>query len=395
MVASAHPSHPNLSYTLLSRFEQCPYSFRLHYKDELPSDPIPEVRFARCIRRVLERLLGWACFEKIPIEPSEAHADSLFRDAWSAEGLTGLGAFQEGVDLLHGFVRDCRHLDPKSVLALEQDFAVPVGAYNLIGTINRIDRADDETVEVIAYKTNRRLPTCEELDTSLQLSIYAVAAAQLFPWARSVRLTFWMLRQGIRLSTKRTPEQLDVARSYIQGLGDRINRGQDFPARLNPRCVHCDHRTQCAAYTEATTGEMPIPVGDPKDLKQVAVERQKLANVVKILTARKDVLDDVLRAELENRPAVDAGGVRYMLTNVARTEYPLQPTVTALLEATGIPRAELVERLGVVSKGALEDFIKGLASSLLKPNLLALKKKVEATATKSYSSRLCVHEVRS
>lgn len=91
------------------------------------------------------------------------------------------------------------------------------------------------------YKTNRANFTREEVDDSLQLTLYEVAARRIWPWATKVRLSFAMLRHGLRMTTSRTPEQLEAALSYAETLGKMTEESKAFPARLSTNCAYCDH----------------------------------------------------------------------------------------------------------------------------------------------------------
>ena len=195
----------HLSYSRLSRFEQCPASFKLHYIDKTKAEPGVPLRFGKAIHAVLEDLVREHMQDERTGPLSEERALELLRQAWAAGDLTGIELFQEGVDMLQAFVRDQGELDHRDVLAIEKEFRLKVGRFTVLGFIDRVDWVDDQTVEVIDYKTNRMLFSRDEVDSSLQMSLYDLAARQIWPWVKNVRLTFHMLRHGIRMRTERTP----------------------------------------------------------------------------------------------------------------------------------------------------------------------------------------------
>src|SRR5690606_29370404 len=53
-----------LSVSRLRRFERCPLAFKLHYVDQLESEPMQALRFGTLLHAVLERLYQWALAEK-------------------------------------------------------------------------------------------------------------------------------------------------------------------------------------------------------------------------------------------------------------------------------------------------------------------------------------------
>ena len=108
------------------------------------------------------------------------------------------------------------------------------GCFVINGFIDRIDRVDTESVEVIDYKSNRMLFSREELANDLQVSVYALVAPLLYPWAKRVEFSFHMLRHGpFRQWTHRTADQLASTREYLRAVGARTERGP-YPATLEP-----------------------------------------------------------------------------------------------------------------------------------------------------------------
>ena len=386
-------TNAHLSYSRLSRFEQCPLSFRFHYVDGLQAEPGLPLRFGKAIHAVLEVLVR-EHMEQERIGPlSEERALDLWQEAWTKEGLTGVDVFGEGVEILQRFVRDQGVLDHQDVLAVEKEFRLEVGPFTVLGYIDRINRIDDESIEIVDYKSNRQLFSRDDVDSSLQLSLYELAVRQLWPWAKNVKLTFHMLRHGIRQETSRTPEQLEVAVRYVQTVGTQTEEASDFPARLNPNCNFCDHRTQCPAYADAIAGKRTEVCTDLGDLEAVAAEREEVSHLAKILTSRKYELEGVLKAQLKHQDELILGGRRYAMYRAARTTRPLEATVEILGRATGLSWQELIPRLTTVDNKALDAVLKDVGKELGRSKSALLRAELEAVASKAYSPRLWVKEI--
>lgn len=189
-----------LSFSRISRFEQCPMAFKLHYVDRLPAEPGIPLRFGKAIHAVLEVMVREHVDEERVASLSEERAAELWQQACTAGGLTGIDYFQEGLEILQAFVRRQGVLDHNDILAVEKEFRMAAGPFTVVGFIDRVDRYGDNGIEIIDYKSGRGLFSRDELDNSLQLSLYALAAQQIWPWARKVKLTFSMLRHGIPLA---------------------------------------------------------------------------------------------------------------------------------------------------------------------------------------------------
>ena len=383
----------HLSYSRLSRFETCPLSYRLHYIEKKQAEPGLPLRFGKTIHAVLERLIKEVVDDERTGPLSEERAIELYREAWGAERLTGMDVFAEGLAILRRFIAEQGVVDHRDVLAIEKEFRLPVGPFEVLGFIDRVDWIDDETVEVIDYKTNHQLFTRDEVDTSLQMSLYEVAVRRLWPWAKKVKLTFWMLRHGVRQQTTRTEEQLADALAYVETLGRQTETATEYPARLNTNCSYCDHRKQCPAYAEALKGKREFIVEDLADLEGVAREREEVARLAKALYARKEELEDILKAQLKERDELVLGGVRYRMFATTSLDYPLEPTLTLLADATGLSRDEVLGKLGAIDKKALDGLLKSLGKKLDKPRVSLLKAELEAHADKRMSPRLWAKEV--
>jgi putative RecB family exonuclease len=194
----------HLSYSRLSRFEQCPLSFKLHYIDQSKAAPNMSLKFGRVIHAVLEQLYQNVMDQETMAPLSEKRALDLYSEVCIAEGLVGISPFEEGADILKEFVRSRGVVDHRNILAVEKEFEIKAGPFPVCGFIDRVDSVDDETINVINYKTNRVLFTREEVDTNLQLSLYQIVAHKLWLWAKKVKLTFHMLRHGICMETELT-----------------------------------------------------------------------------------------------------------------------------------------------------------------------------------------------
>lgn len=393
MTTVAPFKNQHLSYSRLSRFETCPLSYRLHYIEKKQAEPGLPLRFGKTIHAVLERLIKEVVDDERTGPLSEERAIELYREAWGAEQLTGMDVFAEGLAILRRFIAEQGVVDHRDVLAIEKEFRLPVGPFEVLGFIDRVDWIDDETVEVIDYKTNHQLFTRDEVDTSLQMSLYEVAVRRLWPWAKKVKLTFWMLRHGVRQQTTRTEEQLADALAYVETLGRQTETATEYPARLNTNCSYCDHRKQCPAYADALKGKREFIVEDLADLEGVAREREEVARLAKALYARKEELEDILKAQLKERDELVLGGVRYRMFATTSLDYPLEPTLTLLADATGLSRDEVLGKLGSIDKKALDALLKSLGKKLDKPRVSLLKAELEAHADKRMSPRLWAKEV--
>ena len=381
-------TNEHLSFSRLSRYEQCPLAFRLHYIDRLEGAPGLPLLFGKAIHATLEDLLREVLTLKLDGPLDEARALDLWSKQWLREGgLHGIDVYQEGVSILRDFCRDEGAVRHESVLDIERPFELQIGRFLVVGALDRVNALDAETVEIVDYKSNRVLFTRAEVDASLQMSLYQLAAEKLWPWAKSIRLTFQMLRHSIRMETTRSREQLETAKAYVATLGEQIESATEFPPRLNANCSYCDHKLQCPTYAEALKGKRYVVAENLTDLALVAKEREEVAAIAKLAYSRKGELEEVLRARIEKDGEVHAAGHKYSLFTIANTTYPFEATVERLVEGTGLARDEVLRKVAVIDKGALEDLLKESRKRLPRAQVAMLRADVETLAERTFSQR--------
>jgi hypothetical protein len=251
-----------------------------------------------------------------------------------------------------------------------------------------VDRVDASTVEVVVYKSGRQLFTKDELDADLSVPLYAAAARALYPWAKNVRVVFWMLRYGARVHLARTKAEVTLALRYAERLLERLEEGKDLPANVGGHCARCSLRGQCAAYGAALAGTSN-DVGAPlPDVESVARERERVTGLLRIYDGRKRELEAILRSELKDAEELRAAGTRYrVIPTRSPASYPLRATVDAVATAAALERDAVLERIGAVDGSALEKLLDDLSERLPEPALKALRDDVEARAQRTVIPR--------
>jgi hypothetical protein len=93
------------------------------------------------------------------------------------------------------------------------------------------------------------MPSKRELDSNLQLSMYAIAATEIPepPFKRQaedVLLTLYYFDLGEKITTTRTQEQLEAEKLRIIIMADEIGRS-DFACSRNQLCTTCEYKMFC------------------------------------------------------------------------------------------------------------------------------------------------------
>ncbi len=249
------------SYSALTTYKQCPLKFKFQEIDRIRVPKGLEAVFGAIIHRCLKFM-----FERTPLYPTSDEIINLFRNLW--EQKTGIKISPEeekaycenGLDILKNFYRLNQPWN-FNVLDLELRFEVLIPEPNiqenhiLTGIIDRVDKTQNEDVyEIIDYKTSRRMPSQDDLDKDLQMSIYHLGISRRWPHIKpeKIKLSLYFLKHGEKITTSRSQKDLEDTRTFVIGaIGEikkRIKNNYDFPAFPSPLCGWCGYKPQCPMW---------------------------------------------------------------------------------------------------------------------------------------------------
>ncbi len=192
-----------LSYSSINTYETCPAKFKFQYEDRVPQARSAALSFGDSLHRALYLFHN----RPVPVPPSIGELHDMLEASWVSEGFGDASEEQtyrdHGRQVLSQYHRE--NADAYRIpAALEFRFTIEVEGVALSGVIDRMDRIPGGGYEIVDYKTNRRLPPQSRIDQDLQLSIYHMAARQI--WGiEPERLTLYYLLPGQRMTTVRTP----------------------------------------------------------------------------------------------------------------------------------------------------------------------------------------------
>ncbi len=234
-----------LSYSSIQTYETCPAKYRFQYEDHLPTSSSPALAFGDSLHRTLHRFHD----RPVPVAPALEELHEMLLLEWVPDGYRS--PEEEGLylDHAHQVLADYHHENASSFAipaALEFRFTIQVEGVQLSGVIDRMDRIPGGGYEIVDYKTNRRLPPQARVDQDLQLSVYHLAAKEI--WGiEPERLTLYYLLPGQRMTTSRTRAQIDDTRRRVAAVAERIEAGK-FEPRANPLCDWCDYQARCPLF---------------------------------------------------------------------------------------------------------------------------------------------------
>jgi len=262
-----------LSYSSISTYETCPAKYRFQYEERLPTTTSPALSFGDSLHRALRRFHD----RPVPVAPSIEELHDILQSEWVSDGYRDPSEEQVYFDHANQVLADYHRANAGSFripAALEHRFAVKVEGIEVGGVIDRMDRIPGGGYEIIDYKTSRRLPPKAVVDRDLQLSLYYLAAREV--WGiEPERLTLYYLLPGERMTTFRTSADSDDLRRRIATVAERIGAGK-FEPRQNPLCDWCEFQPLCPLFRHKYDREQGDPAPRMSEVvdKWIALKRE-------------------------------------------------------------------------------------------------------------------------
>ena len=256
-----HPPVPEplqLSPSAVENYRKCPQQYLFGYLWSLKEGPKATLTFGSVMHSTIKRFLGE--FRKGNYLPFE-EVQRLFELEWRSAGFEDeyqeAGYKKDGIEQLRVFYAAIQKAPPQ-IREQEKSFELPlennVTITGRMDQVNSLGRADLSAVtkmndvEIVDYKTGRPKKDADARK-DLQLSLYALAAKEIFDW-NPVRLVFHYLQNNQVQVTARDAKQLDEAQKLVQEVAADI-RAAEFPAKPGFICRTCAYKPICPAHEEA------------------------------------------------------------------------------------------------------------------------------------------------
>jgi len=315
-----------ISYSGLDSFSICPAKYKFQYIDRIKTPKIKEAVFGTLIHECLKVFHE----PSLPLPLSEDELLKYFTEKWNADIYKDKQeesfAFYQGVDILKKYYLQNQN-QKFNIINLEASFQIPISDnkefHQITGRIDRIDRLDDGTFEVIDYKTTKKMPAQSDVDNNLQLLIYYLGIVNRWPSLekedRPVKLSLYYLRHGEKLSVIRKKEVIKETQQKILDLINQINKSK-FEPRVNPLCDWCQYQQYCPLYKHKFISE-ESPALDDKEIKEVIKEYFTIKEKQSIDNKRINELKQIINKYCDNKSIDRVFGDEGYITRLSQQRF--------------------------------------------------------------------------
>jgi DNA helicase II / ATP-dependent DNA helicase PcrA len=241
-----------LSATDIEVYKVCPLRYKYARVYSIPREPTLQQRFGILVHQVLERFHTQLVNESIAGSdmPSDSleRLLSLFDAGWRRSGLGDSTEERQlhdkAVDALLAYHQRFRE-QPSTPVWFERNFSFRLGAHQLRGRVDRVDRHPDGSFELIDYKTGKA-KTPAQLADDVQLSLYQIGARQSWKLDAS-RQSYYYVLDNEQVPLEPSEETIDQVQETAVKVAEGI-RAQNFEATPSyAACSTCDFQLICPA----------------------------------------------------------------------------------------------------------------------------------------------------
>lgn len=317
------------SFSALDTFRQCPLRYKFSQIDKIKEPKSKEAVFGNKIHKVLQFF-----HSKEPVSPTLDELLNYLKEVWGSEVFQDeqedMIYFGEAIKILKNYYNYFLKLKEKPItLNTETRFEVLMEHPKdknkkalLRGFIDKVDKTTRQGIEVVDYKTAKKLPSQQEVDNNLQLSLYALGVIHRWPQfakqgLENIKLTFHYLKHQETMSTRRTKEQLDNVKKQIWERLTEIDKS-DFPPIPSALCDWCGYRRICPMWKHLYKEQISI---DDEKVKKVVDEYFELKQTSAKNTKRMNELKEIIERYLDKQKLERVFGEKGYITRLIQTRY--------------------------------------------------------------------------
>ena len=356
-----------LSYSALDTYRNCPLKYKFQEIDRIKTPKSKEAVFGTTIHATLK-------FIHKPgiLFPTLEQAMEFFSNTWNPAVFDSpeeeRSAFSQGIKIIQDYYQKNNPADA-NIVDLESRFQINIGEdknqHVVSGIIDRIDKTT-EGYEIIDYKTTRKMPSQEKVDNDIQLSIYLKAFLSRYPKEVAnldkITVSLYYLKHGVKLSSKRTLEQLQKSEILFLDIIQLIE-AEKFDPTLSPLCDWCGYQNLCPMWKHKFKELRKI---DSQEVEQSIAEFIELRSAITITKDRLEKIQEQILQYMDQEGVERVFGAGGLIAKTLRKTYKydeekireiLEPLDKweAVLKVDGIALRNILALLPLETKKALDE----------------------------------------
>lgn len=227
----------DMSYSRISTYEMCHLKYFFQYVTKMPTVYGPPAQLGNVVHDVLEKNVGHELDVDVMLQDYD-----VFRHDHDPNHEIPWELWGEGGQMLIEYVDRHGH-EIFNVVGAEIPFEIVIGNALVRGYIDRVDRIDETTLKICDYKTGKYPITKKAAPFNLQLRIYVLACAMLYPDTETFETELYYLRNGsTRGHTFTRADLADLEQSVVKAIWEIVDDRHHHPTTTNIRvCSFCDH----------------------------------------------------------------------------------------------------------------------------------------------------------
>ena len=234
-----------LSYSKLDVFKRCPFSYKKIYVEKIPQRSRDFFSIGTTVHNVMEEI------EQLDTPPTVDEVHELYLKHWISRGFENKAQEEEEKGYTWKWFRKyLEEIALKPFIKAENTelyFQFPIEKKVMVnGFIDRIDKLEDGTYEIIDYKTEDSISSQEDVDHDMQLTVYFWAVKKLGMKVSKMSLHFTRFQKIV--STTRKDDDIEKFEREISNWVDKIKAEEDFSPKENKYCNNCDFRHICPLF---------------------------------------------------------------------------------------------------------------------------------------------------
>ncbi|MDP1845245.1 MAG: PD-(D/E)XK nuclease family protein [Candidatus Moranbacteria bacterium] len=326
--SSGNSSRSNListmktSYSALDTFLTCPLKYKFSQIDRIKTPKSKEQVFGTLIHGTMKLIHTPGI-----ISPTLEQALDFFSKNWNAEVFTDeieeRSAFSQGVSMIQDYYKK-NDISKINIVDLESYFQIEVeeGEENHIvsGIIDRIDKTEDG-YEIIDYKTAKKLPSQEKVDSDLQLSIYLSSFLRRYPKEAEhldkIKVSLYYLKHGVKLSSERSLEQVKKSEELIVDLIGQIKQSK-FEPKISGLCDWCGYQKICPMWKHKFREKDSEEIDIEKIIEEFVSTRSEVKSKSDRLGELQEIIGKYMDQKNVEQVFADAGSILRTLRKTYR-----------------------------------------------------------------------------